>query len=233
MTSPALTADPDAADLDTADRRRRMVDSQLRPNKVTDTRILAAMRRLPRERFLPAALAPLAYADADVALPGGRCLMQPMVLARLLQLASPEAGEHVLLVGAGSGYGAAVIAACGAAVLALEQDESLLHTARAVLPALAPGVQLVAGPLAAGWRAGAPYHLVVIEGGFEDLPAALAEQLRSDGGRLVGVRAAAGGLGQAVLGERVGPGAAISLRPAFDCATPVLPGLHRRRGFVF
>jgi protein-L-isoaspartate(D-aspartate) O-methyltransferase len=208
MTRPAI---------DTTDSRSRMVDCQLRPNKVSDTRVLAAMRVLPRERFLPPALAALAYADEDVPLTGGRCLMEPMVLA----------------IAAGTGYGVAVLAACGADVVALEEAEDLLRIARAALAELAPGVHLVSGPLAAGWRAGAPYDLVFIEGGFEQLPTAIAEQVRPNGGRLVGVRVISGRIGQAVLGERAGAAPAISLRPAFDCATPVLPSLRRAPGFVF
>ena len=229
---------------DYADRRSNMVDGQLRPNKVTDSRVLAAMRRLPRERFLPPALAALAYADDNVPLPGGRCLMEPMVLARLVQLADPAPGERVLVVGAGTGYGAAVLAACGAAVVALEENDDLARVACAVLPevAILPEVtngaqpcpvEIVSGPLAAGWRAGAPYDLVFIEGGFEELPAAIAAQVSPNGGRLVGVRVVSGRLGQAVVGERTGAAPAISLRPAFDCATPVLPGMRREPGFVF
>ena len=220
-------------EIDPADPRSRMVDSQLRPNKVTDSRVLGAMRALPRERFLPPALAARAYADQAVALPGGRCLMEPMVLARLVQLADPQPGERVLAVGAGTGYGAAVLAACEAAVVALEQDEDLLRIARAALAEAAPSVHLVSGPLATGWRAAAPYDLVFIEGGFSQVPAAIAGQVRPQGGRLVGVRVAAGRIGQAVWGERTGPTSAISLRPAFDCATPALPGLGREPGFVF
>ena len=115
-----------------------MVDSQIRPNKVVDPRILRAMRELPRERFVPTALRSLAYADEDVPLGNGRALMEPMVLARLVQIAAPVAGERVLVVGAGGGYGAAVLAACGANVTALEEDEALLGLARQLLPAIAP-----------------------------------------------------------------------------------------------
>ncbi len=223
--------------IDNAARRSNMVDCQLRPNKVSDSRVLGAMRALPRERFLPPALAALAYADQNVTLPDGRCLIAPMVLARLVQLGDPAPDERVLVVGAGTGYGAAVLAACGAAVVALEENDALLGIARAVVPAVTAGgdaaVQIVSGPLAAGWPAGAPYDLMFIEGGFEALPAAIAEQVRPDGGRLVGVRITAGRIGQAVLGERAGAAPAISLRPAFDCVTPVLPGLCRVPGFVF
>ena len=88
-----------------------MVDSQIRPNRVTDPRVLSAMRRLPRERFLPPNVAALAYADEDVPLGNGRFMMEPMVFARLLQAANLRENERVLVVGAGTGYGAAVLSA--------------------------------------------------------------------------------------------------------------------------
>ena len=99
-----------------------MVNSQIRPNKVTDSRILTAMRHIPRERFLPASLTPLAYVDEDIPLGNGRYMMEPMVLARLLQSALLQGNERVLVVAAGPGYGAAVLAACGCRVTALEED---------------------------------------------------------------------------------------------------------------
>ena len=141
-----------------AEARNRMVDSQVRPNKVTDPRIIAAMRRLPRERFLPSRLASLAYADEDVPLGEGRVLIEPAVIARLVQLAAIATGERALVVAAGTGYGAALLAACGARVTALEDSASLQAIARSVLAELAPSVSLVAGPLAAGWPVGAPYE---------------------------------------------------------------------------
>ena len=110
----------DTEPFDFADARNRMVDSQVRPNKVTDPRVLSAMRELPRERFLPARLRPRAYVDEDVPLGGGRVLMEPLVIARLVQLAAPSAGERALVVGAGVGYGSAVLARCGVRVTALE-----------------------------------------------------------------------------------------------------------------
>jgi protein-L-isoaspartate(D-aspartate) O-methyltransferase len=225
--------------MDTADARNRMVDSQVRPNKVVDPRIVVAMRQLPRERFVPPQLAPLAYADDDVPLGGGRYLMEPMVIARLVQAAAVRAGEQVLVVGAGSGYGAALLASLGAVVTALEVDPALLALARAVLPELAPSVALVTGPLAAGWPAGAPFDIVLIEGAAEEIPPALLGQVRRDGGRIVAVRAIAGAVGYAALGEVVAatgnvPGSAsVAWQPLFDCATPVLPALRRAPSFVF
>jgi protein-L-isoaspartate(D-aspartate) O-methyltransferase len=218
--------------------RDRMVDGQIRPNKVTDRRILDAMRRLPRERFLPPDVAegaalPLVYADADLPLGEGRVLMQPLVIARLLQLALPRAGERALVVGCGTGYGAAVLAACGPHVTALEENAVLAQTARRMLAETAPEVEVVAGSLAAGWQAGAPYDLIVIEGAVTAIPPALAPQVAPVGGRLVTVLVAGEGThgGQAVLAE---PSQG-KLRPhaEFDCATALLPTLRVPARFVF
>ena len=108
--------------MDYADARKRMVDGQLRPNRVTDPRVLDAMRELPREDFLPPRPRARAYADEDVPLPGGRAMVAPMVIARLAQLAAVRPGDRALVVCAGTGYGAAVLARCGARVTALEAD---------------------------------------------------------------------------------------------------------------
>ncbi|MBV9756785.1 MAG: protein-L-isoaspartate O-methyltransferase [Alphaproteobacteria bacterium] len=221
----------DVSASDFAEARERMVDGQIRPNRVSDPRVLQAMREIPRERFLPPRLAPFAYIDDHVALGNGRVLMEPLAFARLAQLAQIRPGMRTLVVGAGTGYGAAVLVACGAAVTALEQDTALLDIARPALAACAASVALVAGTLASGWPAGAPWDLVFIEGAVPGVPAALGEQLRPDSGRLVGVLAGGGRPGNAILGERTAAG--LTIRPMFDCATPVLPQLVPKSEFVF
>lgn len=220
---------------DFAVARAMMVDCQVRPNKVIDGRILAAMRLLPREAFVPAAAIARAYTDEDVPLGNGRFLMEPMVIARMVQAASVRPGDRALVVAAGTGYAAALLAECGAEVIALEQDEALLAIARAALATTRAIVTLVSGPLARGWNAAAPYDVVLVEGAVEEVPPALTAQLRPSGpgragGRLVVVRQHAGA-GQAMLGERIGD--ALTLQPIFDCATPLLPALRRAPGFVF
>src|SRR5581483_3920718 len=147
-----------------AEARNRMVNSQVRPNRVVDPRILGAMRSLPRERFLPPDRASLAYADEDVPLGNGRVLVQPMVIARMLQLAAPVQGERALVAAAGTGYGAAILAACGLRVTALEEDPALLAIARHTLQEFAPNVSVVAGPIASGWPGNAPYDVILLEG---------------------------------------------------------------------
>jgi protein-L-isoaspartate(D-aspartate) O-methyltransferase len=214
-----------------AEARNRMVDSQVRPNKVTDPRIIAAMRRLPRERFLPPRLASLAYADEDVPLGEGRVLIEPAVIARLVQLAAIATGERALVVAAGTGYGAALLAACGARVTALEDSASLQAIARSVLAELAPSVSLVAGPLAAGWPVGAPYDVILIEGAVRDIPPAIGGQLHQETGRLVAVCSTDGRICQAMLAESTPAG--LRLAPMFDCSVPPIPSLQRSPGFVF
>jgi protein-L-isoaspartate(D-aspartate) O-methyltransferase len=221
---------PPLPDFDEA--RRRMVDGQVRPNRVSDPRILDAMRSLRRERFVPEALAGLAYIDEDVRLGGGRVLLEPMVLARLVQAARPRPGERALVIAAGTGYGAAVLAACGAEVTALEEDEALLAIARRVLAEEAPTVQVMQGPLAAGWPNGTPWDIVMIEGAVRAIPPAIAAQVRAESGRLVGVIAPPGGQAHAVLAEPSAPGQlrAVAL---FDCATPTIPALEPAPAFSF
>jgi protein-L-isoaspartate(D-aspartate) O-methyltransferase len=217
--------------LDFAEARNRMVDSQVRPNKVTDPRIIAAMRRLPRERFLPPQLATLAYIDEDVPLGGGRYLIEPMVIARLAQLTAAAAGERALVVAAGTGYGAALLAACGARVTALEDDASLQAVAHNVLAELAPSVSLVAGSMTAGWAPAAPYDVILIEGAVQEIPQVIGDQLHQQSGRLVTVCAGSERLGQAILAEATPAG--LRMQPMFDCATPPIPCFKQSTGFVF
>jgi protein-L-isoaspartate(D-aspartate) O-methyltransferase len=218
--------------MDYADARRRMVDGQLRPNRVTDPRVLDAMRTLPREQFLPVALRSRAYVDEDVPLPGGRCLMEPMVFARLVQLAAVQPGDRVLVVCAGVGYGAAVVASLGAQVTALETDAALRDSARAALAGLSLSGTVVVrdGVPREGFASGGPYEAILIEGEVAEVPEALSAQL-AEGGRLVAVQGAGTRGGRAVLGRRIG--GAFSVTPVFDCATFALPDFAPEPGFVF
>ena len=227
----ALATPYDPHDDFLADARARMVDSQIRPNKVTDPRILDAMRHLPRQRFLPESSRALAYADQNVPLGGGRVLLQPMVLARLVQAAEPLAGEKVLVVGAGTGYAAALFAMLGCTVTALEESADLLEKARPVLAAIARTVTSISGPLPAGWPADAPYDLILIDGAVPAVPPVIAGQLRRETGRLVTIVSDGGRTGRAVHAEPTQAG--ISVRALFDCLCPILPGFAPAPVFEF
>lgn len=216
---------------DFADARKKMVDGQIRPNRVSDPRILDAMRTLPREKFLPPALAARAYADEPVPLGNGRVMAEPLAIARLVQMTAPEPGARALVVAAGTGYGAALLAACGVNVTALESEAALIAIARPALAALMPAVTLVEGKLAAGWAAGAPYDIILVEGAVGEIPAPLAAQLRPGAGRLVSVRAGRGLASQATVAEMTPAG--LNTRALYDCAMPPLPDFMPKPGFVF
>jgi protein-L-isoaspartate(D-aspartate) O-methyltransferase len=154
------------------------------------------------------------------------------VLARMVQLAAVRPGDRVLVAGAGTGYGAAVLARMGARVTALEADAPLLEIARAALPGCLPAgaVRLEAADPAQGFPSAAPYDVVLIEGEIPEVPPLFAEQL-AEGGRIVAVIGVGRRQGKAVLGQKLG--GSVSTVTAFDCATPSLPAFAHRSGFVF
>jgi len=221
-------------DFDTA--RLNMIDCQLRPNQVVDPLVLAAMGALPREAFVPKARRGIAYVDEDLALGGGRYLMEPLVLARLLQAAAVEPGDTVLLVGCGCGYDAAVLAQLASAVVALESDAELAAAATATLAELGvDNVAVVEAPLGDGYAQQAPYDVILIGGTVPEVPRAVLDQLNPAGGRLVAVVGAdsgpAGDMGKAVLWRR--DDGAYSHCALFDAGTPALPGFAAEPQFVF
>ena len=221
---------------DFATMRRMMVDGQVRTADVTDPRIIDAMLALPRERFLPAHTAALAYLDLDV--PVGepvngvapRRLLKPMVLAKMIQALQIESGERVLDVGCATGYAAAVLAALSGSVVALEEDAGLVRAARETLAESGGGqIEVVQGTLSDGYEAGGPYDAILVEGAVEVPPANLCRQLRN-GGRLICIQGAVPP-GKATL-YRCDAGE-ISERPVFHASAQVLPGFARPPAFVF
>jgi len=211
--------------------RLNMVESQLRTNKVTDAAVLDAFLAVPRERFVPEPLTGSAYVDEDIPLGGGRYLLEPMVLAKLLQLAEigPDAG--VLEIGAGTGYGTAILSRLAERVVAVESDVRLAGIARQRLQELAAGnVTLLEGHLEEGYPAGAPYEVIVFGGAVASVPEPIARQL-AEGGRLVAVVKSGAGPGQAVLVTRTA--GVLSHRPVFDAGVALLPGFVSTPGFVF
>ena len=212
--------------------RRHMVESQLRPNKVTEERLLDAFARIRRELFVPETLRTVAYIDEDLPLGGGRYLMEPMVAARLIQATAPSRADTALVVGAGSGYEAAVLSQLTRTAVALEENGELARQARAALvDENIASVAVVEAPLAAGYRERAPYDVVLFAGAVVDVPSEIIGQLAQDGRLVAVVKAEDGGIGRATLMARIG--GVVARRVIFDAATPLLPGFAPKPVFVF
>jgi protein-L-isoaspartate(D-aspartate) O-methyltransferase len=223
-----------------AQQRLNMVDSQVRPSDITDRRIIRAMGSVPREAFVPAALQAIAYMDNAVPLgpaARGRALMEPRLLAKLLQLAEIPDGGRILDVGFGTGYGLAVMAAMGLKVHGVEENADLAATARVALEAASPQASpegstaphMITGPASAGLADAGPYDAILVSGSVADVPKALLDQLKS-GGRLVAIVGAGPG-GKATVWTR--SSTAFGKREAFDAGAAPLPGFRAAAGFVF
>lgn len=208
---------------DFAAARLAMVESQLKPLGVTDPAVLAAMSAIAREDFVPGNVRALAYVDRAVPLGEGRFLAAPAVLGQLLTQMMPHRGGRALVVGAGSGYSAAVIEAMGLGVVALECSTELAARARE------NGIAVVEGRLEAGHKKGAPYDLILIDGAVEKVPEALVDQL-ADGGRL-GSGLVERGVTRLIVGRKSGD--AFGFLSIGDAGVPLLPGFARARAFTF
>ena len=202
--------------------RRAMVASQLRTTAVNDPRVVAAMAEVPRERFVPADRAAIAYADIAVPLGGGRALRPPMALGKLLTELQLRPADRALVIGAATGYSAAILAKLVASVVALEEDAALN-------PAAPIGVRVVRGPLAEGWAEGAPYDAILIDGAVETVPEAIVAQL-AEGGRLAAAVLEAG-VSRLSVGRRAGAGFGLTAFADADAAP--LPGFAPPPAFRF
>lgn len=216
--------------MDYALARQHMVDSQIRTNKVTDERLIEAIRMLPRERFVPEPVRTRSYLDDDIELAPGRYLMEPMVTARLIQAAEVKPTDMALVVGAATGYSAALLARLVHTVVALECDPALAQRASAAFGELAiDNAAVVEGPLRDGCAKHAPYDVIFLDGAIEEVPQAGATQL-AESGRMVGVLRERG-LGRAVLWTKSGN--VMSKRVLFDANVELLPGFAAAKRFVF
>ncbi|MFD0858821.1 protein-L-isoaspartate O-methyltransferase family protein [Roseovarius aquimarinus] len=214
---------------DYAARRTMMVDTQIRPADVTKFPIIDAMLSVPREAFVPRALREAAYIGENLELGGGRVLLEPRTLAKILDALDIRGDELVLDVGSAMGYSAAIMARMAEAVVALEEDETMGGEAQALL--LEHGADNViahAAPLNEGAPEHGPYDVIVIEGAVQDLPAALGDQLK-EGGRIACLFME-GALGAVRIGYKLN--GKLTWRFAFNAGAPVLPGFERKTAFA-
>jgi protein-L-isoaspartate(D-aspartate) O-methyltransferase len=207
-----------------------MVECQIRTNKVTDERLIAALRTVPREIFVPDALKGVAYIDEDLDMGGKRYMTEPMVLARLLQAAEVGPKDAVLVIGSTTGYAVALLAQLAETVVGIEDDAQLVEAADKNLAALGiDNAAVITMALDEGYAEQAPYDVILIEGRCGVVPDIIARQLAPDG-RLVTVTDDHG-VGKATLLRRSGD--SISGRVLFDAQVPPLVCFERKPAFVF
>ncbi|WP_394653702.1 protein-L-isoaspartate O-methyltransferase [uncultured Sphingomonas sp.] len=207
--------------------RAAMVVSQLRTTAVNDPRVIAAMADVPREAFVATEAAELAYRDRPVPLGAGREQNPPLATGRLLTAAELSPHDKVLLIGAGRGYTAAVLAELVAQVVAVESEAELAAAARSAL-ADAGNVTIVEGALTDGAADHGPYDVLIVDGAVEQLPDALVAQVKTGGRVLAGL--IDGGVARLASGVK-SDGFALVPFADIDCVT--LPGFERPRAFHF
>ncbi len=208
--------------------RRAMIDSQLRTSGVTDAWIIAAMGAVPREAFVPKHLSALAYMDRSVPLGNGRALNPPLSAGLMLNMAAVQPNDAVLLIGAGSGYLASILARHATKLVVVEGDAALLTQARNNLVG-SDAVNFVDGPLNEGAPAFAPYDLIIIDGAVPNVPGAILQQL-VEGGRVV-TGVIEGAVHRLAIGYR--RSGRVALRSFADTEIASLPGFAPAREFVF
>lgn len=209
-----------------------MISGQLLPNGVTDGRVLDALRRIPREKFVSPGFEGVAYMDDDIAIGGGRYLPDALVLARLLQAGGLRPSDVVLDIGCGTGYAMALMAGLAGTVVGLDTDAAMLADAESRLRDLeiCNAVTQQRDVLRSGYAAQGPYNIIHINGSVRQVPASILDQL-ADGGRLLTVRSNHGHIGTAILVTRRGPHFAVT--SLFDAAVPALAGFETSEAFVF
>jgi len=213
---------------DYATARENMVENQLRPSNIHDPLVIEAFREVPREIFLPARLRSVAYQDEDIDLGGGRHLIEPLVLARLMQASRPSAGDVALVIGCDTGYAAAMLSSLVATVFLLMPDDDAVAPIEARFDEFGfDNIVVQVGRAADGLAKQAPFNLILLAGSVVEPPAALLGQLE-DGGRLAAV-VELGRAGKVTVFEKVG--GVLGRRQPYDARTPLIPELVPRSAF--
>ncbi|MEE2698112.1 MAG: protein-L-isoaspartate O-methyltransferase [Pseudomonadota bacterium] len=210
--------------------RHNMVESQVKTNSIVHEKLLDALRKIPRESFVPSKFQGVAYVDNPVPLDDGRFLMAPLDMARLIQEAKPTVTDLALVIGCSTGYGAAVLSNMVGAVVGLESNASLASDATEIFEELCiDNVAVVAGDLSKGYPDQAPYDIIFFEGAIPNIPEQISSQL-AEGGRLVCVLSDEG-IDKAILCSLHSGN--LSTRIIFESTLPMLPDFKKETNFVF
>tara|TARA_X000000950_G_scaffold125446_1_gene157055 strand:+ start:49896 stop:50546 length:651 start_codon:yes stop_codon:yes gene_type:complete len=210
--------------------RRKMIDSQIRPNDVTDEKVIQAFESVAKENFVPKANAELAYSEAELDTVPGRKFWLARDLSKMLQALEVKSDDLVLVIGAGEGYSAALLNEIATTVIALEESEEIVDKSSDLVLSLGlDRIAFVKGELSKGYPSEGPYNVILVNGMVEYVPDAWLEQL-APGGRL-GVVVGDDRNGQARVYHK--SEAAVSYHSEFECVPPKLAEIHLEKGFVF
>ena len=214
--------------------RENMVNSQIEPMGVVSEKVLNAFSTVPREAFVPSDLQNIAYCDEDIEIHKGRYLVEPSIIARLLDSANLKSDDIALTIGSGAGYSAALLSKMVSTVVSLEEDEELLKHSQDVWDKYGfCNIVGLSGPLNEGAPDHAPYSLIIINGCVSSIPDSIKSQLSSDGGRILAVVQPKGQeIGRATIVECDNNNVCTS-RVLFDASTPYLSGFEPKDTFEF
>ena len=217
--------------MDFAAARRIMVDSQIRPNDVTDPDIVSAFMHVAREAFVPASRKEVAYSEMVIETSEGRALWTPRDFSKLLKAAEPTKRDISLIIGSGAGYEAAILAELVETVIGLDDDEAVTNSATEVLAAQgADRAVIVHGDLAKGLPDQGPFDLILVNGMVQSVPEAWTDQL-ADNGRLAVVVEEKSGFGAARIYMRAGD--ALAFRTVFEASPPRFQAFNQKTAFTF
>ncbi len=206
-----------------------MVDTQVRPSDVTKFPIIDAMLSVPREAFVPSTMREAAYIGENLDIGGGRVLLEPRTLAKMLDVLDIKPTEVILDIAPGLGYSTAVLAHMAEFVIGVEDDESRAEEAQSILSEQGiDNAVIISGALAEGAAKSGPYDVIILQGAVEVLPDSLLAQLK-DGGRIVSIFAE-GDLGVVRIGYKMDQ--RINWRMAFNAGAPVLTGFAKKAEFA-
>lgn len=210
-------------------RRTMMVDTQVRPSDVTKFPIIDAMLSVPRQAFVPDSRREAAYVGENLDIGGGRIMLEPRTLAKMLEVLDIQPDHIALDIACGLGYSTAVLAQMCDFVVAVEDDESRAQEAQGILSQNGiDNAAVMAGVLTDGSEKSGPYDIIIVQGGVEKISDTILDQLR-EGGRIACVFVE-GTLGVARVGHKID--GVVNWRFAFNANAPVLPGFERRDVFA-